>query len=174
MSDRQTNRLVLRLRNLQQTAFLGRFLGEQAGAGDVILLRGPLGAGKTTLAQSIAAGLGVPDECYVTSPSFNLMNEYPGRLTLYHLDCYRLENEYDVEESGLMDYIVADGLTVVEWPERLGSLTPKERLEIDFQPSGEEERTLILTPYGRTWYDRLRSIETACADSFVIKQREVG
>ena len=169
MSDRrQTNRLVLGLRNLQQTAALGRFLGEQAGAGDVILLRGPLGAGKTTLAQSIAVGLGVPDECYVTSPSFNLMNEYTGRLTLYHLDCYRLGNEYDVEDSGLMDYIVADGLTVVEWPERLGSLTPKERLEIDFQFPGEEERTLILTPYGRTWHDRLRLIETACADSFVI------
>ncbi len=168
MSSRQTNRLVLSLRNLQQTAFLGRLLGEQAGAGDVILLRGSLGAGKTTLAQSIATGLGVPEECYVTSPSFNLMNEYPGRLPLYHLDCYRLENEYDVEESGLMDYIVADGLTVVEWPERLGSLTPKERLEIDFQSSGEEERTLILTPYGRTWHDRLRLIKTACADSFAI------
>ncbi len=169
MSDRQTNRLVMDLRNLQQTAFLGRLLGEQAGVGDVILLRGPLGAGKTTLAQSIATGLGVPDECYVTSPSFNLMNEYPGRLPLYHLDCYRLEDEYDVEESGLMDYIVADGLTVVEWPERLGGLTPKERLEISFQYSGEEERTLILTAYGRTWHDRLRLIETACADSFAIK-----
>jgi len=169
VSDRQTNRLVMDLRNLQQTAFLGRLLGEQAGVGDVILLRGPLGAGKTTLAQSIATGLGVPDECYVTSPSFNLMNEYPGRLPLYHLDCYRLEDEYDVEESGLMDYIVADGLTVVEWPERLGGLTPKERLEISFQYSGEEERTLILTTYGRTWHDRLRLIETACADSFAIK-----
>ncbi len=168
MSDRQTNRLVLSLRNLQQTALLGRFLGEQAGVGDVILLRGSLGAGKTTLTQSIAAGLGVPDECYVTSPSFSLMNEYPGRLPLYHLDCYRLEDEYDVEESGLMDYIVADGLTVVEWPERLGSLTPKERLEIDFQSSGAEKRTLILTSYGRTWHDRLRLIETACADSFAI------
>ncbi len=168
MSDKQTNCLVLTLRNLRQTAFLGRLLGEQACAGDVILLRGPLGAGKTTLAQFIATGLGVPDECYVTSPSFNLMNEYPGRLPLYHIDCYRLENEYDIEGSGLGDYIVADGLTVVEWPERLGSLTPKERLEIDFQSSGEEARTLILAPYGRTWHDRLPWIETACADSFAI------
>lgn len=166
MSDRQTNRLVLSLHNLRQTAFLGRLLGEQARSGDVILLRGSLGAGKTTLTQSIATGLGVPDECYVTSPSFNLMNEYPGRLPLYHLDCYRLEGEYDIEESGLMDYIAADGLTVVEWPERLGALTPEERLEIDFQASGEEERTLILTPHGRTWHDRLRLIETAWADSF--------
>jgi len=155
MGLHQHNRLVITLRDLRETVLFGRLLGKEAIAGDVILLRGRLGAGKTTLTQAIAQGLGVPDEWYVTSPSFNLMNKYPGRVPLYHIDCYRLEDEYDVEGSGLLDYIEADGVAVIEWPERLGSLTPEERLDIDFQPSNDESRTLVLTPHGTIWCDRM-------------------
>ena len=75
-------------------------------------------AGKTTLTQSIAQGLEVPEDQYVSSPSFALLHEYPGRIPLFHLDCYRLAGEEDVEGAGLADYIGGPGLTVIEWPDR--------------------------------------------------------
>src|SRR5210317_1033098 len=81
------------LHSLADTRTLGMVLADISEPGDVILLSGDLGAGKTTLAQFIAEGLQVPAEYYVTSPSFALMHEYPGRIPLYHIDCYRLEGE---------------------------------------------------------------------------------
>ena len=132
------SKLQFALTNLDHTRALGRILGRMAGQGDVILLSGTLGAGKTTLTQAIADGLEVPEECYVISPSFSLLLEYPGRIPLYHIDCYRLEDEDDVEGSGLMDYIVADGLTVIEWPDRLGSLKPEDNLAIELVSIGAE------------------------------------
>jgi len=146
--------LKIILTSLDDTDTFGRMLGEIALPGDVILLEGDLGAGKTTLTQSIAAGLEVPEESYVTSPSFSLMNQYFGRIPLYHIDCYRLEGEDDVEGSGLMDYIVADGLTVVEWPDRLGNLKPVERLDVFIDSIGDT-RVLSIHAYGNKWQDRL-------------------
>jgi tRNA threonylcarbamoyladenosine biosynthesis protein TsaE len=154
--------LKLILNSLQQTADFGRILGRSAVRGDVILLTGTLGAGKTTLTQSIAEGLDVPDECYVTSPSFSLMLEYPGRIPLYHIDCYRLRDEDDIEVSGLMDYIVADGLTVVEWPDRLGSLMPGEHLDIRLYDAGEQARRATVTPHGKRWLERMDEVKKAC------------
>jgi tRNA threonylcarbamoyladenosine biosynthesis protein TsaE len=147
------------LRSLEDTEQLGRFLGEMSRPGDVILLSGTLGAGKTTLTQFIAKGLAVPGEWYVTSPSFNLLNEYPGRIPLYHMDCYRLEGEDDVEESGLVDYIAAGGLTVIEWPDRLGSLTPPDRLDIMMTSGENEERNVSLKAHGQKWRKRLRVLK---------------
>jgi tRNA threonylcarbamoyladenosine biosynthesis protein TsaE len=143
------------LRTLEDTRRLGVLLGRTSRQGDVILLTGQLGAGKTTLAQFIAEGLDVPAEYYVTSPSFSLVHEYPGRIPLYHIDCYRLDNEDDVEESGLMDYIAADGLTVVEWPDRLGSLVPAERLDMEIRLAGGDVRVAVLTPHGESWRKRM-------------------
>lgn len=151
------------LRDLSDTEILGRILGRNARAGDVLLLAGELGAGKTTLTQFIAAGLEVPPDCYVTSPSFSLLHEYPGRMPLYHMDCYRLVGEDDVEGSGLMDYIVADGLAVVEWPDRLGRLQPPEHLAIDLGSAGEGARTVRLVARGRAWPQRLPDLLRECA-----------
>lgn len=151
------------LRDLRDTETLGRLLGRCALAGDVLLLSGDLGAGKTTLTQFIAAGLDVPPECYVTSPSFSLLLEYPGRIPLYHIDCYRLAGEDDVEGSGLMDYIVADGLAVVEWPDRLGRLQPPEHLAIGLGHAGEGTRTVRLDARGRSWPQRLPDLLRECA-----------
>ncbi len=146
------------LQTLDDTRKLGRALGMVSRPGDVILLAGHLGAGKTTLTQFIAEGLEVPGEYYVTSPSFALLQEYPGRIPLYHIDCYRLEGEDDVEESGLMDYIVADGLSVVEWPERLGSLVPEERLEVVMRLVDNDARIVVFTPYGESWQERIQEL----------------
>ena len=146
------------LQNLDDTRKLGIVLGKISRAGDVILLTGSLGAGKTTLTQFIAEGVEVPAENYVTSPSFALMQQYNGRIPLYHIDCYRLEGEDDVEESGLIDYIVADGLTVVEWPERLGNLAPAERLDVVIRHADNDARVVECIPHGEGWQDRVQEI----------------
>ena len=136
----------------------GRLLGRIARAGDVICLHGSLGAGKTFLTQAIAEGLNIAAEYYVTSPSFALMHEYPGRLVLYHIDCYRLQDEDDVEAAGLMDAIEGGGLAVIEWPERLGSLTPRKRLDIILKITGEENREMFISPQGEAWVERIEAV----------------
>lgn len=160
--------LKLMLQSLRQTGDFGRILGRCAERGDVILLTGSLGAGKTTLARAIASGLDVPEEMYVTSPTFSLLLEYPGRIPLYHIDCYRLRDEDDVEESGLMDYIVADGLTVIEWPARLGGLTPAEHLDVRLYAAGDQSRAVEVVPHGRRWLERMDDLVQACRDAAVL------
>jgi tRNA threonylcarbamoyladenosine biosynthesis protein TsaE len=145
----------LLLPDLAATAALGRALGRLARNGDVILLHGGLGAGKTTLTQAVAVGLEVPPDQYVSSPSFALLHEYQGRLPLFHLDCYRLAGEEDVEGAGLLDYIGSSGLTVIEWPDRLGSLCPPQRLDITLEAAGETERRCLLEPQGAEWQERM-------------------
>lgn len=157
--DNSIGRLEIELKTLEDTSKLGRILGELAEPGDVILLKGPLGAGKTTLTQWIAQGLGVPEEYYVTSPSYNLVHEYPGRLPLYHIDCYRLESEEDVENVGLLDYLPSRaGLSVVEWPQRLGALTPRTHLELVLTPEADNDRRLVVLTCHRIRRDRLDKI----------------
>lgn len=154
------------LPDLAATAKLGQQLGRIAQNNDVFLLHGALGAGKTTLTQAIAVGLEVPPEQYVSSPSFALLNEYKGRLPLFHLDCYRLSGEEDVEGAGLTDYIGSTGLTVIEWPDRLGSLLPLERLDIILETvEGETtRRRCIIQPIGAAWRERMKTID---ADSIL-------
>jgi len=146
---------------LNDTKRTGLLLGTSAEAGDVITLRGPLGAGKTTLTQFIGEGLEVPVGCYITSPTFSLMHEYPGRLPLYHMDLYRLGDEEEVEELGFLEYIYGDGLTVIEWSERLGSLMPAERLAIHLEFNGENSRTITLSVIGQQWADRAGKLQKA-------------
>jgi tRNA threonylcarbamoyladenosine biosynthesis protein TsaE len=101
----------------EETRAVAKELAEELKIGDVVLLEGDLGAGKTTFIQGLAEGLGVPEDYYVSSPTFALINEYPGRLTLYHIDLYRLEPE-EVEDLGLED-LLAQGVLAIEWAERL-------------------------------------------------------
>ncbi|CAK8712529.1 tRNA (adenosine(37)-N6)-threonylcarbamoyltransferase complex ATPase subunit type 1 TsaE [Candidatus Electronema aureum] len=141
--------ITLFLPDLAATAELGRQLGRKAQNGDVILLYGGLGVGKTTLTQAIAVGLEVPPDQYVSSPSFALLHEYQGRLPLFHLDCYRLAGEEDVEGAGLAECIGRTGLTVIEWPERLGNLRPEERLDIFIEAISESERLCRMEAWGK-------------------------
>jgi tRNA threonylcarbamoyladenosine biosynthesis protein TsaE len=124
--------LRLLARDPAATRALGERLGRAATAGDVIALSGPLGAGKTELARGIARGLGVVGP--VSSPTFVLVAEHEGRVPLFHLDGYRL--------SGLLDERRAEGVTVVEWAERLSAALPAGRLEIRLDGSGDDPRTL--------------------------------
>ncbi len=143
--------ITLPLASLAETVALGERLGVTASPGDVITLAGGLGAGKTTLTKAIGRGLGVPAECYITSPTFSLLHEYPGRLPLYHMDLYRLAGEEEIEELGFEDYLYGEGLCVIEWPERLGGLTPPNRLHIDLYFAGETARRAVLTAHGAGW-----------------------
>lgn len=124
--------------------------------GDVILLQGGLGAGKTTLTQYLAHALGVGREQYVASPSFALLHEYSGRLPVYHMDLYRLSDEEDVEAAGLLEYLDQQGVTIIEWPDRLGGQTPADRLEVEIRIGANEARQLTLQPWGEPWRQKLR------------------
>lgn len=128
------------------TTALGRSLAAAAQAGDVVCLWGDLGAGKTHLAKAFGAGLGVADT--ITSPSFILMAEYDGRLPLFHIDLYRLADASEVLAGGLVDDRQATGVTLVEWPERLGSALPGERLDVVIDGTGDEPRRIRVTALG--------------------------
>jgi len=153
-----TAHLNLDLPTLAATAKLGQRLGELLQPGDVILLTGPLGTGKTTLTQAIGQGGGVPASCYITSPTFSLLHEYPGRLPLYHLDLYRLGSEEEIEDLGFLDYLYGQGATVIEWPDCLGRLRPESYLDLELAYEGETGRTAIITAVGEQWRERLVEI----------------
>ena len=129
----------------EETRRLGEALGRAAKAGDVVLLSGELGAGKTVFVQGVARGLGF--EGPVSSKSFVLLGEYAGRITLFHADLYRLESPVEVEELALEE-ISSDGVLVVEWPERGDVVLPEERLTLLFEVSGPETRRITAEATG--------------------------
>ena len=106
-------------KSLSQTRRIGEEIGRLLEEGVVIKLTGDLGSGKTSIAQGIAKGLDVPPEYYITSPTFTLVNQYPGRLEFYHADLYRLGESVDFEDIGLLDILFDDGVVAVEWAEKL-------------------------------------------------------
>ena len=148
----------LELSSLERTERFGKILGTIVDPGDIITLGGPLGSGKTALTQTIARGLGVDPGIYVTSPTFSLLHEYQGRIPLYHMDLYRLAGEDEIESLGFTEYFYGNGLTVIEWPERLGSLLPPVRLHVELAISGQTSRTAILTGYGDLWQKKMADI----------------
>ena len=122
------------------TQRLGAALARVAEAGDLVALWGDLGAGKTQVAKGFGAGLGVEDT--INSPSFILMAEYEGGLRLFHQDLYRLADASDAYGGGLVDDRQEIGVTLVEWPERMGAALPAARLDVFIAGSGDEPRTI--------------------------------
>jgi tRNA threonylcarbamoyladenosine biosynthesis protein TsaE len=125
----------------EQTWEIGRLLGILLKAGDTICLYGDLGAGKTNFAYGIARGLDVQEQ-YITSPTFTFVNEYQGRVPLYHLDLYRLKGPDELENIGFDDYIESDGVTVIEWADRAADELPVESLSAYFSYVGETSREI--------------------------------
>jgi tRNA threonylcarbamoyladenosine biosynthesis protein TsaE len=136
-------------RSPEETQKIGRRLGELALAGDVFLLVGGLGAGKTCLTQGIAWGLGIQE--YAASPSFVVIRELYGRLPLYHIDFYRLDHLEEIAELGLDDYLYGKGVSVVEWAEKGLSLLPEEHLLIEISYLSDSERSLKFKPGGKRY-----------------------
>lgn len=135
------------------TIALGRALASALGAGDVVALEGDLGSGKTTFVRGVAGGLGADEPA--VSPSFVLIREYQGRVPVYHLDLYRLEEERELHKIGVADYLAGDGVALVEWSGRLGSLTPPDRLEVRLVATArEDERRIEFEPHGESWQAR--------------------
>lgn len=142
------------------TVALGRCLAGLLEPGDVLLLRGPLGSGKTTLAQGIAEGLGAAP---ATSPTFVLIQEYPGgRLPVYHIDLYRVESEVEAWTLGLTDYFYGDGVCLVEWPERGAALMPGDAVVIEIEFLDDEGRRLTFRATGPRSAELLRRFDEQC------------
>jgi tRNA threonylcarbamoyladenosine biosynthesis protein TsaE len=135
-------------RGPEETIRLGKSLGELLRPGDVVALIGDLGAGKTTLAKGIAAGAGVEDESEVTSPTFVLVNEYQGRFPVYHADLYRLQEAPEVEDLGWEEFIFGEGISLLEWAEKIPEILPEERIEIRIFWIGPEERKFLIAGKG--------------------------
>lgn len=143
---------MISLNNLEETEKFGLFLGENLRPGDVVCLNGDLGAGKTTLTKSIAKGLGIDD--YVTSPTFTIVNEYYGKIDLYHIDTYRLDDMVDVDYLGFDEYFYSDGVTIVEWAEKIRDTLPEEYMEINIK-SHDDKRDLDINYVGNR-FDELK------------------
>ncbi len=141
----------------EETQSFGKELGHLTRAGDVILLMGNLGAGKTCLTQGIAWGLDI--DGYARSPSFVVVNEYKGRLPMYHIDLYRLDNIAEIADLGLDDYLYGKGLCVVEWADKALDLMPSQNLLIKIKLLGENERELELTNHGQRYKEMLADIK---------------
>lgn len=133
---------VVTTRDAAETRDLAARLGHAAQPGDLVCLMGELGSGKTQFAKGFAVGLGVIGT--VSSPTFVLMAEYAGRLPLFHLDLYRLEDASDALAGGLIDDRQVEGVAIVEWAERLGAALPVARLDVRIDGSGDEPRRIAL------------------------------
>lgn len=147
LDAKQTKERSYRALSTEETRRLGRVVGVHAQPGDLIALRGDLGAGKTTFVQGMAEGLGVEE--LVTSPSFTLIHGHPGRVQLYHLDLYRLGPQ-DLPEIGIDDVIGAHAVLAVEWSERLPPGLSGEALEVElaFVAGEDQSRRIILRAHG--------------------------
>ena len=154
-------RVNIESRTAGQTRRVGRLLGRYLDPGSLIALSGDLGTGKTEFIKGLAKGLGVQAGCHVSSPSFVLINEYPGRIPLYHIDLYRLSGGSDVEEMGLEEYVYGQGVTAIEWAEKAAPLIPSQRFWIDIRWMGPTRRRLTIKASGKR---NEQVLETFCAE----------
>ena len=151
---------IFNTRAHDQTVALGETIGRRVVHGFALLLFGDLGSGKTAFAQGLARGLDVPASFAVTSPTYTLVNEYPGRLPYYHVDLYRLPVPVDPEEIGLMDIFDENGIVAVEWAGRLHpSDYPPCRLDLFFSVTGDTTRSIRIIAYGLDPSDLLNDID---------------
>lgn len=134
--------------DLAGTEEFGRRLGELLFRGAVVALVGPLGAGKTHLTRAIAGGLRVANPAAVNSPTFVLIQEYPGPVPVYHFDTYRLSGPREFAELGVDEYFAGDGVCVVEWADKVADVLPADHLRVELTPTGPTARRLALTATG--------------------------
>ena len=155
--SQSTNRLELISHSPEETQKLGIHIGELALPGDIFLLVGNLGTGKTCLTQGIAWGLGIKE--YAASPSFMIVRELYGRLPLYHIDFYRLDHIEEIADLGLDDYLYGSAVCVVEWAEKGLGVLPKEHLLIQISYLSDTERSFQLKPNGKRYLEIARQLK---------------
>lgn len=140
----------------KDTINLGKDLGKLLKPGDLILLYGELGSGKTTFVKGLAESLEIDPNLYITSPSFSLVNIYEGKYTLYHVDLYRLDTS-QVEDLGLWEYI-NNGIVVIEWAERLQEIFKEDYIEVIFEFLDYTKRKITFVGYGE-WQELLKELD---------------
>lgn len=157
--------IVARTGSVDETRDLAAALSELARPGDLLLLAGDLGAGETAFTQGFGAALGITEP--ITSPTFTLVNRYEGRLVLYHLDVYRLEQIDEVLDLDLPEMLDDDAVTVIEWGDAIETAVPADYLEVRFvyaqTEAGDDARTVHLRSVGPRWKARARALDTALA-----------
>ncbi|MGM0546723.1 MAG: tRNA (adenosine(37)-N6)-threonylcarbamoyltransferase complex ATPase subunit type 1 TsaE [Bacteroidota bacterium] len=126
-----------------ETIARGREFVSDLKAGDIVCLTGDLGAGKTHFVKGMAQGLGI-NQNEVSSPTFTLINEYYGKMPLYHFDCYRMESPQEAMEIGAEEYFYGNGVSVIEWPERIESLLPHEVIWISIEAPDRNTRKFVI------------------------------
>jgi len=152
------------LKSRRATESFGRALARVLEPGDLVVLTGDLGAGKTTLVRSIARGLGVPGSVAVTSPTFELVHELPGRMPVIHADLYRLAPGDDLDELGLLPRIGGDGVVIVEWGDKFAGELGREGLWIDITLR-ETERDCVIRGRGRLGEARVKSLSPLLSEN---------
>lgn len=134
--------------NTEETIELGKKIGNYLRKGDVIAMQGTLAAGKTTITKGIAQSLDISET--ITSPTFCLISEYEGKMPLYHMDVYRLDNEEDFANLGTEDMIYGNGVSIIEWSEKIMNELPKKTIILKIEPQENGSRIITLDnwPYG--------------------------
>lgn len=132
--------MIIETKSVSQTEELGREIGEKLKKGDCVSLRGSLGAGKTVLAKGIASALGIEEA--IVSPTFTLVQEYEGREKLYHLDIYRLSGEDEFESMGGEEFLYPDGISLIEWSEKIDSMLPPSTIYIEITINNDLSRRI--------------------------------
>ena len=152
--------MILYSKSPSETIRIGKTIGSSLQAGDVVALMGELGAGKTQFIKGLAQGIGVGKSAYVSSPSFTLINEYKGKIPFYHIDLYRLEEEKEAEELGLEEYFYGEGITAIEWADRIPSLLPGELLRVNIHYTGKQTRSIELVAKGKRYEELINAISS--------------
>ncbi|RPJ04397.1 MAG: tRNA (adenosine(37)-N6)-threonylcarbamoyltransferase complex ATPase subunit type 1 TsaE [Deltaproteobacteria bacterium] len=165
--------MILNSRSTSETIRVGKEVGRRLRPGDVVALIGELGAGKTHFIKGLAAGAGVKKSTHLTSPSFTLVNEYPGKVPFYHIDLYRLETK-DAEDLGLEEYVQGAGVTVIEWADRVPSLIPADALRIRIEYAGEQSRTIQIMGQGERHDQLVKVLEFDCGLKKGIEEMRKG
>lgn len=142
----------------EQTQALGLQFGEALKGGMILSLEGDLGCGKTVFVKGLARGLGVPEAIYVTSPSYAIIHEYPGRLPLFHADLYRIEDPAELDDLGLQDIMDGHNVVVIEWGGRIRDALPPEGVNIRFEIVNDFVRKISMRATGLQALDMLRTL----------------
>ena len=153
------NHILITTKSATQTQRLGQIFGAAIEQPNIMALSGDLGSGKTAFVQGLAKGLNVSENYYVTSPTFTLINEYPGRYPLYHVDLYRIEHLLELEDIGLDEVLLADAVIAIEWAEKLSKEVLSNHLQLRFEITGESARRIDLFAYGHPAANLLKALE---------------
>ena len=145
-------------RSVDETKKLGKIIGTAVTDGTVFTLTGDLGSGKTSFVQGLARGLEVPDDYYITSPSYTLINEYPGRYPLFHVDLYRISDPMDMEDIGLYEILHNSGIVAIEWADRIEQKLLPDSINIHLELTGDKTRKICITAYDVKNADLLKNI----------------